>query len=134
MGRQYVIAGLEKSGKTAFICALIKLAAKRHIQAAAFKPFDKGLLKRNAIEMLGDGERYCRYMSGDPMETLVSPYCANEDYPMEMSFRRDGIRISWDLLKQRLKILDDLYDVTLIELPVHQSISVRQSLYISHPV
>ena len=111
------IGGLEKSGKTAFICALLKLAEKKGIQAAAFKPFDKGLLKRNAIEMLSDGEKFCLHMKGEPMATLVSPYCANEDYPMEMSFRRDGIRINWNVLNERLAILDDLYQRTFIELP-----------------
>jgi dethiobiotin synthetase len=84
---------------------------------AAFKPFDKGLLKRNAIEMTGDGEKFCQLMKGEPMETLVSPYCANEDYPVEMSFRRDGIRIKWSVIQQRIKILTDTYDRTFIETP-----------------
>lgn len=112
-----VIAGLEKSGKTAFICSLLHLMAKQGKSGAAFKPFDKGLLKRNASELPSDSERFCRLMKGEPMGTLVTPYCANEDYPVEMSFRRDGIRIKWSVIQQRIKLLDDLYDRVFVETP-----------------
>lgn len=112
-----VVGGLKGSGKTAFICALLKLIQEKGGDSAAIKPFDKGLIKRYSQEIPSDGERFCQYMKGEPMETLVSPYCANEDYPLEMSLRRDGIRIDWKLIQERLAILDDLYKKTLLELP-----------------
>lgn len=112
-----VVGGLESSGKTALICSLLKMADRKGNSCAGFKPFDKGLLKRNAIDQPRDGEKFCRLMKNEPMETLVSPYCANEDYPLEMSFRRDGIGISWKIVKERIAILDETYDKTYIELP-----------------
>ena len=110
-------SGVEKSGKTAFICALLQLAEKKGLKGAGFKPFDKGLLKRNARDELHDGERICRYMVGEPSETLVAPYYANEDYPIEMSFRRDGIRLNWTVIEQRIAVLEELYDKTFVETP-----------------
>ncbi|MBU2646696.1 AAA family ATPase [bacterium] len=112
-----MVAGLRKSGKTAFICALIQLGHLSNINLAALKPFDIGLIQRNAIEGTSDGELFCRQMAGDPMEILVSPYVANEVYPVEMAFRRDGIKINWGFLRERLKILNNLYALTLVELP-----------------
>lgn len=111
-----MIAGLGKSGKTAFICSLIQLGYQFKLNLAAFKPFDTGLLKRNADERSSDGELFCRNMTGEPMEVLVSPYLAHEQYPVEMAFRRDGIRINWGFLNERLDLLGGLYDLTLIEL------------------
>jgi dethiobiotin synthetase len=122
-----IIAGLEHSGKTSFICSILQIAQKRQIKGAAFKPFDSGLIKRNANELLSDGELFCQNMTGEPMETLVSPYCANEDYPLEMSLRRDGIRINWPLIKERLKLLEDLYDFTCIEVPGSLLTSVTEN-------
>ncbi len=112
-----MIAGLENCGKTAFICSLIQLGYRSKLNLAALKPFDNGLLYRNANEKISDGALFCRNMTGDPMEILVSPYVANENYPIEMAFRRDGIKINWGFLNERLKILGDLYDTTLLELP-----------------
>ncbi len=112
-----VIGGLKKSGKTSLICSFLQMAEEKGMSCAGFKPFDKGLLKRNALEEFADGEKFCRLMKGEPMETLVSPYCAHEDYPLEMSFRRDGIGISWNIIKQRMEILEEAYDQTFIELP-----------------
>ena len=112
-----MVAGLNKCGKTAFICALIQLGRRSGTEMAGLKPFDVGLIKRNALEEISDGELYCQNMTGDPMEILVSPYVANEFYPIEMAFRRDGIRINWGFLKERLNILNDLYSTTFIELP-----------------
>jgi dethiobiotin synthetase len=114
---QVVVAGLNRCGKTAFICALMQLGRQSGIEVGALKPFDVGLIRRNALEEISDGELYCQNMTGDPMETLVSPYIANEFYPIEMAFRRDGIRINWGFLKERLSILNDLYSAILIELP-----------------
>ncbi|MCG8335745.1 MAG: dethiobiotin synthase [Proteobacteria bacterium] len=112
-----VVGGLESSGKTSLICSLLKMAEANGNSCAGFKPFDKGLLKRNAADQQGDGEKFCGLMKNEPMETLVSPYCAHEDYPLEMSFRRDGIGISWNIIKERIAILDETYDKTYIELP-----------------
>ncbi len=112
-----MVAGLSRCGKTAFICALIQLGRRSDNNLAALKPFDVGLIRRNANEEISDGELFCQNMSGDPMEVLVSPYVANEFYPIEMAYRRDGIRINWGFLKERLSILNDLYSSTLIELP-----------------
>lgn len=114
---QVVVAGLSRCGKTAFICALMQLGRRSGIELAALKPFDVGLIRRNALEEISDGELFCQNMTGDPMEILVSPYVANEFYPIEMAFRRDGIKINWGFLKERLSILNDLYSATLIELP-----------------
>jgi dethiobiotin synthetase len=114
---QVMVAGLNKCGKTAFICALMQLGRRSGTELAGLKPFDIGLIRRNALEEISDGELFCQNMTGDPMETLVSPYVANEFYPIEMSFRRDGIKINWGFLKERLSILNDLYRFTLIEMP-----------------
>lgn len=112
-----MIAGLHNSGKTAFICSLIQLGYRSNRHIAALKPFDIGLLKKNAEDRDSDGALFCRNMTGDPMEILVSPYVANEDYPIEMAFRRDGIKINWGFINERLGILRDAYDITLIEMP-----------------
>lgn len=112
-----MIAGLNDCGKTAFICSLIQLGYRSKLNLAALKPFDNGILKRNANEAISDGTLFCQNMTGDPMEILVSPYVANESYPIEMAFRRDGIRINWGFINERLTILGGLYDLTLIELP-----------------
>jgi len=112
-----MVGGLSRCGKTAFICALLQLGRRSDTYLAALKPFDIGLIRRNANEESSDGELFCQNMTGDPMEILVSPYVANEFYPIEMAFRRDGIRINWGFLKERLSILNDLYSSTLIELP-----------------
>ena len=111
------IGGLEKSGKTSFLCALIDVAKNCDQDIAAFKPFDTGLLKRNAEDRVGDGELYCRKMSGEPMESLISPYVAHESYPVEMAFRRDGITINEGFLRSRIKILFDHFRDVFIELP-----------------
>lgn len=112
-----IITGLQQSGKTTFINAILRHAQKKGKNGAALKPFDVGALKRNANEALGDGELFCQNMQGEPMENLVSPYCAHEEYPVEMSFRRDGIKINWGMIKERLSLLDQLYDFVLIETP-----------------
>ena len=111
------VAGLPQSGKTVFICAMIRLAEKYGLKAAGIKPFDKGLIKRNAEEQVGDGELFCKYMSGEPTESLVAPYIANEDYPLEMAFRRDGIKLDFDKIQERMSALDDQYDRIFVELP-----------------
>jgi len=112
-----LVAGLPLSGKTTFICALIKLAKKLNLEVAGFKPFDAGLLKRNAEEQRGDGEIISKTMGGEPTDSLIAPYIANENYPLEMALRRDGVRINWEKLQERLLILDEKYDRTLIECP-----------------
>ena len=111
-----MIGGLENSGKTSLICSLLQIARQKGHNFAGFKPFDIGLLKRNALEQKSDGELICQNMSGEPMETLISPYMAHEEFPVEMSFRRDGIRIDPGFIKERVKILAGLYDRVLIEL------------------
>ncbi|MDH5561694.1 MAG: hypothetical protein OEY59_12665 [Deltaproteobacteria bacterium] len=111
------VGGLYQSGKTTLIRSLIHLGKKFHDNCAGFKAFDQGRLIKNATEEKTDGEFFCEMMIGEPMETLVSPYIAHEDYPIEMAFRRDGIRIDWGFIKERLRILDENYDKTFIELP-----------------
>lgn len=111
------VAGLRNAGKTTIICALLKLLGEKGKKGAALKPFDTGIIRRNALEQLSDGEIFCQNMEGQPMETLVSPYIAHEDYPIEMSFRRDGIRVNWGTIKERIRILEELYDQVLIETP-----------------
>ena len=56
-------------------------------------------------------------MTGEPVETLVSPYIAHETYPIEMAFRRDGINVNWGFISERLKVLNTTYEFTLIESP-----------------
>lgn len=112
-----VIAGLEGSGKTTFITAMLQQLKKKAKNGSAFKPFELALLKRNAAERFSDGELFCQNMLGEPMETLVSPYCAHEDYPLEMSYRRDGIRVNWGVISDRLSILGKLYNIVFVETP-----------------
>ncbi len=47
----------------------------------------------------------------------MSPYVAHEIYPYEMAFRRDGINIDAAFLAERFRILSELYDFCLVELP-----------------
>lgn len=115
--RPIFIGGLSNSGKTTLICILIQIALSHKKNFAAFKPFDTGLIQYNADETETDGERFCANMTGDPMNVLVSPYIAHEKYPIEMAFRRDGIRVDWNFIQERIKILNKNYDQTLIELP-----------------
>jgi len=70
----FLINGLSNSGKTTSICGLIKIGLTRQQYFAGFKPFDTGLMKRNASEQLSDGEIYLNHMTGEPTEGLVSPY------------------------------------------------------------
>lgn len=111
------VGGLESCGKTSFICALMDIAGSCGRDIAAFKPFDTGLLQRNAEDVPGDGELFCRKMSGKPMVNLVSPYVAHEQYPIEMAFRRDGITIDETFLRDRIGILFDRFRDVFIELP-----------------
>lgn len=113
----FLINGLSACGKTTFICGLLKIGFKRQQNFAGFKPFDTGLMKRNASEQLSDGEMYQSHMAGEPTEGLVSPYVAHENYPVEMAFRRDGISINEPFLKDRLKTLADHYSGIFIESP-----------------
>ena len=117
LDNRILVGGLGKSGKTTFICSLLNLAKQKGKNFAGFKPFDVGLLEHNAREEKSDGELICDFMQGEPMVTLVSPYLAHESYPVELSFRRDGIRIDWNFINDRMKLLDQLYDKTLIEMP-----------------
>ena len=117
MGSPIIVSGLKNSGKTTFINAALRWAEKKGQKGAGFKPFEIGLLQRNATETFSDGELFCQNMQGEPRETLVAPYCAHENYPLEMSFLRDGIRVNWGLIGERLAMLEKLYDFTLIETP-----------------
>ncbi len=129
MKKTTIVAGLENSGKTTFICSVLKEAERQSKKGAAFKPFDFALLKRNAADQPGDGELFCQHMQGEPMESLVSPYCANEDYPMEMSFRRDGIKLNPGVISERIKILSGLYDFTLIESPASLMMPITEDQF-----
>gem|GEM_PF-2190785 len=111
------VGGLSGAGKTTFCCAMLRLAQEYGLKAGGFKPFDVGLLERNAKEQFHDGQLFCQNMPDDPNENLVSPYLAHERYPIEMAFRRDGIRIDWKLVQQRLQIFNQTYDRTFLELP-----------------
>ncbi|MCP4296824.1 MAG: AAA family ATPase [Proteobacteria bacterium] len=113
----FLIGGLKNSGKTALGCAIIQIAAKAGKQWGAMKPFDIGLLERNALEQENDATYYCQVMAGSPTESLVSPYIAHENYPIELSYARDGIRIDWDFVNERIDILQHRYHQTIIELP-----------------
>ncbi len=79
-----MIAGLNNCGKTSFICSLIQLGHRSNISLAALKPFDNGIIQRNANEEISDGALFCGNMTGDPMEVLVSPYVADQTNPKEM--------------------------------------------------
>jgi dethiobiotin synthetase len=113
----FLINGLSSCGKTTFICGLLKIGLEKQLNFAGFKPFDTGLMKRNASEQYGDGEIYLNYMAGEPMEGLVSPYVAHENYPVEMAFRRDGISVNEHFLKDRVKTLYEHYSRIFIESP-----------------
>lgn len=115
--RTIAIAGLPHSGKTSLICGFAWLLKQQKRNIAGFKPFENGLLQRNATETPSDAEIICRVMTGEPMENLVSPYIANEPYPIEMAFRRDGIRANQGFINERINLLSDLYHFTLIECP-----------------
>lgn len=111
------ICGKQGTGKTAIIRAILRLAKAHHKYFAGFKPFDEGLLNYNSRDILSDGEEIALEMKDRPNVNLISPYIANEDYPFEMSFRRDGGSINEKLLESRLKTLITKYGKTFIEMP-----------------
>ena len=115
--KPFVIAGLQSAGKTNLILSMIAYGKSQGRNYAAFKPFDLGIITANATESDTDSEKFCEAMAHEPMTTLVTPYIAHEEYPIEMSFRRDGIKVDPKLLESRLHVLNQTYDQTLIELP-----------------
>lgn len=116
-GKPILIGGLESSGKTLIGCAILQIATAAGFEWGAMKPFDAGLLERNASELEHDAGFYCRFMAGKPAESLVSPYIAHENYPIEMAYFRDGIRIDWKLIDNRINILMKRYHQIIVELP-----------------
>jgi dethiobiotin synthase len=112
-----LIGGLKNSGKTLLGCAILQIAVRSNQEWGAMKPFDVGLLQRNAKEVESDASYYCQLMAGKPAVSLITPYLANENYPIEMAYERDCIRINWELIKERLAILEKNYDCSLVELP-----------------
>ena len=117
MNKTFIIAGPQGSGKTTLITGLIQLAATKGEKAGAFKPFDQNQLYLNANELDSDSEIFCKIMSGEPSTSFVTPYVANEDYPIELAFRRDGIRVDWNFVKERKNLLAEHYTPLFIEAP-----------------
>jgi len=112
-----LVAGLPGSGKTHLILSLMAWVKAQGISPAAFKPFEVAGIAHNATETPTDGERYAQMMSGEPLSTLINPYIANEDYPVELAFRRDGIKMQPKLLADRQQILLENYGCLFVELP-----------------
>jgi len=113
-----VIAGCLASGKTSILCALIQIVARKYNQQiAGFKPFDNGLIRNYAKEEFFDGELIQKAMTTPPHITMISPYVANENYPIEMAFKRDGIQVDWEFVQNCLNVLHSTYDGVLIEAP-----------------
>ncbi|MDX2469795.1 MAG: dethiobiotin synthase [SAR324 cluster bacterium] len=115
--KTFIVAGLTGSGKTTLISALVKRSANFSQKAGAFKPFSHSQLMHNAEDSLTDGELFCQVMTGEPSQAFVAPYLATENYPIEMAYRRDGIRIDWAFLKERKNLLSEHYNPLFIEVP-----------------
>src|SRR3989339_2138673 len=115
--KRFLVAGLPQSGKTTLILALLERAKMVGETPGAIRPFDVGQLRRNAQEGFSDGQIFRAAMQGNPAETLVSPFLANEVYPVELAFRRDGITLNWRYLQDRLAILAKHYQPLFVELP-----------------
>lgn len=116
MQKPIIIAGLEAAGKTSVMCSIIELAKRRDIQLAGFLPFETKMIKKYATDSKLDGQIICEYMTGEPMVNLVAPYIAHEDYPVELAYRRDGIKADMGFLKERLSILSQHYSQTMVEM------------------
>ena len=117
VSRAFFVCGLKGAGKTSLIQGLIQRGNAKGEQPAGFKPFETDQLGRNAREEDADGEIFVSLMQKEPNENLINPYKANEDYPVEMAFRRDGIQIKWDYVASRKQILCQHYDPVYIETP-----------------
>ena len=117
MNKTFIVAGLTGSGKTTLITALIKHSKAQGNKAGAYKPFSHSQLIHNAEDSLTDGEVFCNVMADEPSQAFVSPYLATEDYPIEMAYRRDGIRIDWSFIKERKNLLGEHYSPLYIEVP-----------------
>ncbi len=117
MSKPFLVWGLPGSGKTGLIQGLIWYFGEKGQAAGAFKPFDTGGLAKNAAEVEKDGELFCRLMRQEPNENWINPYLAHESYPVEMAFRRDGIRIDWKHLQQSMTLLRQHYQPLFIEMP-----------------
>jgi len=109
--------GDQGCGKTTIIEGLLARLTQKKENPAAFKPFDTGLIKKNAQEQDLDSERFAAMMTGEPSANWITPYLANEDYPVEMALRRDGIKIDWRLVNSRHASLVEHYSHLLIEAP-----------------
>ncbi len=115
--KTYIVAGLTGAGKTTLISALIKRSEKLGNKAGAFKPFSHSQLIHNAEDTFTDGEVFCQVMADEPSQAFVAPYLATENYPIEMAYRRDGIRVDWSFLKERKNLLSQHYTPLFIEVP-----------------
>jgi dethiobiotin synthetase len=109
------ICGLQSSGKTEIIRALIRLAKKKGLNPAGYKPFDIGAIHYNANELDTDGELFCTEMNGEPTVNLVAPYLPNERYPFEMSLGREGVNVNQALLDKRKLLLGKIYNPVFVE-------------------
>jgi len=115
--KPWFVAGLPGAGKTRLILGLLSLGAKAQKNPVATKPLDVGLLRKNAQEQPLDGELFTPLVQGEPSSGLIFPYVAHEDYPVELAFRRDGVRLDWKMLSQRLQVLLEHYGPVLVETP-----------------
>lgn len=111
------ITGDVHSGKTLLIKGLLSGLTQSKQNPAAFKPFDTGLIRQNALEQELDCEAFAQLMSGEPSSNWITPFLANEPYPVEMALRRDGLKIDWRLVHSRQKSLSDHYSHLIIETP-----------------
>ncbi|OGG94909.1 MAG: hypothetical protein A2527_10045 [Candidatus Lambdaproteobacteria bacterium RIFOXYD2_FULL_50_16] len=112
-----MLAGLSGSGKTHLTLALMEWFKLKGKEVAAFKPFAVNALGHNANEQASDAELYAAQMTGEPANTLINPYVAQENYPIELAFRRDGIKVRPKLLAERQTLLLDHYAKLMVELP-----------------
>lgn len=115
--KKILVSGLQGSGKTNLILSLLSKSKIEGRGLGAFKPFDKGLLAKNATESATDAELFAALMEKEPMTTLITPYMAHESYPLEMSYRREGIKVDFEHVRTRLQVLCQTYSQVWIELP-----------------
>lgn len=111
------VAGLPKVGKSLLIQGLIHLLHSQGHNPGGSKPFDVGLIQKNAQDLTLDAQSFAESMQGEPSTNWITPYFGNENYPIEMALRRDGIQVNWKILQQRQHSLATHYNPILVETP-----------------
>ena len=114
-----VVAGLAGCGKTFTILKFLAAAnlVFPHQAVGAAKPFDTGLMTKNAREQTSDGEIFSAILAQQPNSTFLTPYLTYSSYPFEFSLAEEGNRLNYAFLEARLLKLTKFFKPIFLESP-----------------